>query len=225
VKANLKSLQVGGVASLRYLDKDVPSAFIKETVPSARLEMTGLTTDAQADLKNHGGPDKALCVYALEHYPYWEKRLNRQLPVAAFGENLSTVGLLETNLHIGDIYKVGETVVQVAQPRQPCFKLGARHHLPNFALWLQETGHTGFYFRCLHVGTIHEGDDIVLLEPHPAGITVAEANRVMHHDKKDTDAIKKLLDVTALSASWRKTLEGRLEGIYKSDEARLGKRQ
>jgi len=141
--------------------------------------------------------------------------------VAAFGENFTTRGLLESNVHIGDIFRVGGATVQVSQPRQPCFKLAARHDLPKLALWVQETGFTGFYFRCLEPGWVGPGEPITLLEANPHRVTVAEANRVMHQGKGDVAGVERVLAVPELSGNWCETFEKRLAGQVKSDRARL----
>jgi MOSC domain-containing protein YiiM len=221
VSAFVKSLNVGKVQTLLHANKEVASAFVKLPVDAAMLTTTGFVPDQQADLKNHGGVNKAVCVYALEHYPYWQERLGHSLPVAAFGENLTTSGLLESEVCIGDTFQLGEATVQVSQPRQPCFKLGARHNLPKLTLWVQESGLTGFYLRCLSPGLVKNGDAIICLEKHPARFSIAEANRIMHQDKNDVEAVQRILQIDELSPSWRKTFEARLMGFMKDDQVRL----
>lgn len=206
----LTAVQVGRTNALRSSGKVVPSAFVKRRVVGpAWLGELGLGGDEQADLKAHGGPDKAVCVYPGEHYAYWAERLARALPEAAFGENFTTRGLTENTVHIGDIFGVGEATVQVSQPRQPCFKLAARHEEPKLALWVQETGRTGFYFRCLEPGWVAPDQPVTLVERSPHGVTVAEANNVMYQDKNNAAGTERLLAVPELSGSWRKTLEKR----------------
>lgn len=215
--ARLVSLNVGTPAPLAYRGKHVPSGFRKSpTSGPLRLGKTNLDGDGQADLKNHGGPEKAVCVYPLEHYPYWEGRLGRRLGAGAFGENFSAEGLLEPGVCVGDVYRVGEAgrgaLVQVSQPRQPCFKLAARHRVKELALWVQQTGFTGFYFRVLEEGEVAAGDGIVLVDRPAPAATLAEANRVMHRDKDDLAAVRRLLAVPELSANWRRNFEKRLSG-------------
>lgn len=225
VKGRVASLQVGKPKPLAYRGKHVESGFVKESVSEpVWLSGTNLAGDEQADKRVHGGVEKAVCVYPLEHYPYWEKRLERGLPEAAFGENFSTGGLTESNVCIGDVFRVGDrsrgSVVQVSQPRQPCFKLGARHGIPELVLWVQETGLTGFYFRVLEEGEVQVGDEIMLVErPHPEA-SVAEANRVMHHDKHDREGLERLAAVKELAESWRGKFEKRLSGYSREDDSR-----
>jgi MOSC domain-containing protein YiiM len=218
----LFSLNVGTPGPLTYLGKEVPSSFVKTAVSSpVWLNRDGLSGDEQADLKNHGGLDKAVCVYPQEHYGYWSSRLHRELPVAAFGENFTAEGMLEEHVCIGDVYEVGGATVQVSQPRQPCFKLAARHEEPKLALWVQETGLTGFYFRCFNAGWVSVGEFLRLVHRHPREIKVAEANRLMHHDKDDIEGLERLLAVNELSLSWRRTFERRLLGQMNSTGERL----
>lgn len=122
---------------------------------------------------------------------------------------------------IGDIYRIGSAVVQVSQPRQPCFKLAARHGIKELALWVQKTGITGFYFRCLESGEVRVDDDIVLIKRPTRSVSIIEANRVMHRDKHDTVSIERLLAVPELSASWQRALEKRLSGAVENAAPRL----
>ncbi|USG66459.1 MOSC domain-containing protein [Brevibacillus ruminantium] len=218
----LVSLNIGKPVNFTYQGKDVHTGIFKTpTAETLFLSRENLEGDGQADLVYHGGPDKAVCVYPHEHYAYWEERLNRKLMPAAFGENVTTAGLLEDEVCIGDVYQLGEAIVQVTQPRQPCHKLAKKHDVPQLALWVQETGYTGYYFRVLQEGHVSPDSTLSLIERHPAGITVKEANRVMHHDKQDREATKRILAVAELSGSWRKTFEKRLHGEVTDTAKRL----
>lgn len=214
MNARLVSLNIGEPQLLvphSSPDKNVFSGIFKSPVSGAVwLGETGLEGDGQADLKNHGGPDKAVCVYPLEHYPYWTRRLRRDLPEGAFGENFTGEGLLESSVHIGDIYEVGDALVQVSQPRQPCFKLAARYNVKELALWVRETGFTGFYLRCLKPGAVQEGDKVLLVERTSSALTVAEANNIMNAGGAGVADVERLLMESALSVSWRRTLVERL---------------
>lgn len=211
MKARLVSLNVGTPKPLPHGEVTVASAIVKRPVTGPlRLEPEGLVGDEQADRKNHGGVDKALCVYALEHYPHWAARLGRELPHASFGENISAEGLLEHEVCIGDVYRIGTATVQVSQPRQPCFKLATRHGAPKLAIWVQESGWTGFYFRVLEPGELQAGEAVSLLDRPAHGITVSEANRAMYGG--DGEAAARMLELPELSASWRRTFERRLAG-------------
>lgn len=222
MEARLSSLNVGTPAPMDHRGKTVSSGIVKTPVSGPLwLSRIGLEGDAQADLKNHGGPEKAVCVYPLEHYPYWEERLGRTLRPGSFGENFGVEGLVEPGVCIGDTYRVGRATVQVSQPRQPCFKLAARHGVKELALWVQETGFTGFYLRCLESGTVSPGDGIEWISRPEGTVSVAEANRVMHRDRRDVAGIERLLSVAELSANWRRTLTKRLSGAMESTAPRL----
>ncbi|GGO29968.1 MOSC domain-containing protein [Deinococcus humi] len=226
IGARIKQLSVGLPAPLPYRDGMVPSGFVKTPVNwGLQLGREGLQGDGQADRQYHGGPEKAVCVYPGEHYPYWEQLLGRSLGPAAFGENFRVVGLTERAVCIGDIVKVGKAVVQVSQPRQPCFKLAARHDVPKFTLWVQKTGLTGWYFRVLEAGEVRAGARLSLVSRSGNAVTIQEANRVMHRDKLDYAAIERLLSQQGLSRSWRATFEKRLGGSFEDTTARLNGRQ
>ncbi|NOU93892.1 MOSC domain-containing protein [Paenibacillus sp. LMG 31456] len=198
--------------TIDYKGKLLETGIFKEPVNrSLMLSFSQLEGDGQGDMINHGGEDKAVCVYCEEHYSYWEDKLQRKLSYGAFGENFTVTGLLESDIHIGDIFAVGEAVVQVSQPRQPCFKLGWKHKMPELPEQVQDTGFTGYYFRVLKEGTVSAGDDIRLIERHALAITAAEANRLKYHDKTDLAGIHTLLAVEALADSWRKSFEKRLK--------------
>ncbi len=204
------------------------SAIFKSAVEEPRfLHKTNLDGDAQADLKNHGGPDKALCVYAYEHYAHWQQQFSLpELPLGAFGENFTTLGLHERTLCIGDILVVGEFVdgaqevrVQVSQPRQPCWKLARRWQIGDLAEQVQNTGYTGWYFRVLQEGLVQPGDALHLLErPYPH-LTLSEANRIMHHNKEDWQTIAEFMQCPLLSASWRNSLRRRINFHAPADVA------
>lgn len=207
----LISLNVGKTTSLLYNRKTVESGILKfPAEKSVFLSKTGFTGDEQADLVHHGGEDKAVCVYASEHFPYWEEKLGQPMVFGAFGENMTVKGLLETDIHIGDIFHIGEAIVQISQPRQPCFKLAARYKKPKLPLLVQETGFTGFYFRVLKEGTVHPGDRFICEKKHPLAITIAFANQIMYERTPPRHLLQQLLAVEELAESWRAPLSKKL---------------
>lgn len=209
----LVSINIGKVLEGTFKGKTALSGIYKEPVAqSVRLGLTGIEGDEQADLVNHGGPDKAVCVYSRDHYSHWEQVLGRSLPVGAFGENFTVEGLSENEVRIGDIYRIGDAVVQVSQPRQPCWKLAMKWSLDELPALVTEKGATGFYFRVLEPGFVRTGA-IQLVERHPAGITVTEANRVMYGERTDKDGLGKMLTLDVLADSWRNTFTKRLNRL------------
>ncbi|MGN4422892.1 MOSC domain-containing protein [Bacillus cereus group sp. MYBK30-1] len=191
---------------------------VKEPVFLSFLKFNG---DGQADLVHHGGVDKAVCVYSGDHYPYWEKELNQELVYGAFGENITVRGMREEDVCIGDTFQFGKATVQITQPRQPCFKLAKKYNIPKLPLYFQDTGYTGFYFRVLKEGWISPVDTLKLLKSDPKGVSVSFANRIMHKEKQNFEGLKRILEVNALSASWRKTFEKRIKGEEINTKERL----
>ena len=194
------------------MERPWTTGFFKEPVVGAvRIDRFNLEGDGQADLINHGGLDKAVCVYPADHYPSWRRELNIPLPFGAFGENFTVEGLTEEFVCIGDIWTAGGAATfQVSQPRQPCWKLARRWQIKTLALQVQQTGKTGWYFRVLSEGEVTADKAMSLLHrPHPDW-TVARANRIMHRDKNNLREAAELCAVPPLSESWRETLAKRL---------------
>jgi MOSC domain-containing protein YiiM len=221
----LKSVQVGlprqhGMdGATDPMDRTWASGFYKEPVVGpVRVGFINLAGDGQADRTNHGGPDKAVCVYPADHYGFWRADLGLPaLPFGAFGENFTVAGLTEGDVCVGDVWAVGDAVFQVSQPRQPCWKLARRWRVKDLALRVQQTGRTGWYFRVLTEGVVSPGQPLVLVErPYPAW-TVERANRVMHHQKDDVRAAAELAALPLLSESWRVTLTRRAEQNVQPD--------
>lgn len=210
-KIEIISVNVGRPGPLPYQNKAVPSGIAKKPVSGPlQLSRVNLDGDEQADLVHHGGPDKAVCVYCVEHYPYWESLIGRALSFGAFGENMTVRGLTELEVCIGDTFQWGEAVVQISQPRQPCFKLAAKHGLPDLPNRIEETGYTGYYFRVLKEGLVSADSELRRLERHPQGITVAYANRIRYQEKTNAAAMERLLQLPELSESWQASFRKRL---------------
>lgn len=206
------------------MDQLWTTGFFKEPVQGpVLLRTTNLEGDGQADRVHHGGVDKAVLAYSAEHYPDWRRSMEQpSLPFGAFGENFTVTGLTEADVCIGDTWQVGdEVVMQVSQPRQPCWKLVRRWRIKTLVLQVQQTGRTGWYFRVLSEGTVAAGTRLVLRErPHPVW-TVERANRVMHLEKKNVQAALELAAVPLLSESWRMTLIDRAQKREADPKKRL----
>lgn len=203
--------QMGSERAENPLDQPWSSGFFKDpTVGPVWLGRTNLAGDGQADQKNHGGPDKAVLAYATEHYSEWRRELDRpDLPYGAFGENFAIAGLTEATVCIGDTYAVGPTLVQVSQPRQPCWKLGRRWRLEELVTRVQQTGRTGWYLRVLEEGNVEPNLPVLLLErPFPEW-PVARATETMLRRQDDPGAAAELAACPLLSSTWRRTLNGR----------------
>lgn len=204
--------EVVGEGSGAWWDKPWRTGFHKQPVEGpCWLGYQGFAGDEQADRAVHGGVDKAVCVYPSEHYPFWRESLALPgMPLGAFGENLTTQGLLESNVCIGDIFVLGETRVQITQPRQPCWKLARRWRIKNLALRVEQTGYTGFYFRVLRHGQVRAGDTLTLESRPHAEWTILRCNQIMHHEPQDIDGAAGLATVDPLSGSWKDRLWSRV---------------
>jgi MOSC domain-containing protein YiiM len=169
-----------------------------------------LDGDGQADLENHGGVDKAVYAYPAEHYGIWAERLKRSpFPYGQFGENLTVAGMVETDVHIGDVYRVGGALLQVAQPRAPCYKLALKMGRPWFPREFLRSGRVGFYLRVLAEGPVQAGDAIERVEREPEILTVREASRLRYLDPEDVEGARRALRVRALPRRWREEFEAR----------------
>jgi MOSC domain-containing protein YiiM len=208
MSAQLVSVNVATAQPLDYGSRTVFSGIFKAAVAGpVKLARLGLAGDEQADHRYHGGPDKAVNVYPSEHYAHWTGILGKPCLPGAFGENFTTTGLLEDEVAIGDVFRVGSALVQVTQPRQPCRKLAAKHRQPQLVLWVEESGRTGFYLRSIEAGEVQAGDRFERVERPAELVTISEANRILRHHKHDRKMLKRLHKVEALSKAWRDDLE------------------
>lgn len=206
------AVSVGEPAYIGDLDngKPVMSGIFKalvtgETIAVGKMNLAG---DRQADLRAHGGVDKAIYVYPSEHLPGWTVELGFDMPLGpnAFGENLTTSGIVETDACIGDVWKWGSALVQISQPRGPCYKLEMKLDRPGLIPVFTQSGRTGMYLRVLEPGDAPVAGPIELVERHPVGLTVWEANHArMIGD--DPALIEKALRVPELAHAWSKGLK------------------
>ena len=190
------------------------SAIAKEPVPvGVRLWLStgNLAGDAQADLSVHGGPDKAVYAYPSEHLVTWSSEFGEPFGHAAFGENLSLRGLIEAEAGIGDVWKWDDALLQVCQPRWPCFKLALHRRSREVQQWMRASGRTGWYLRVLRPGEVVVGSPIEVTRRDPAGLTVEDAHLAMSdrhlHNRTRTEA---LAEHEALANEWRLPLQQRL---------------
>ena len=189
----------------------VETGIFKEPV-EGRVALRGvnLDGDGQADLRFHGGVDKAVYAYPVEHYAYWKDELQRErMPFGLFGENFTTEGILERDVCIGDCLKIGTAVLQVTQPRVPCFKLGIKMGDPRFVRTFLHSRRSGFYLRVLQEGEVGAGDRIEIVERDTARLSVHDIH-VIHFRESDTvdvEGLRRAISVAALSAEWRGELE------------------
>lgn len=192
---------------------------------SARLWLgtEGLRGDEQADRRFHGGPEKALHHYARDHYPGWLAELGERAVLAApgaFGENISTSGLTEADVCVGDVFRAGTALIQVSQARQPCWKLDHRFGQRGMAARVQASGRTGWYYRVLQEGWLCAGDTLALCErPHPQW-SLARVQDVLNRRVLDTDVLHALAALPELSPNWRALFEKRAQAGQVEDWTR-----
>lgn len=209
----LVSVNISLPTDVEYNGQTISTGIFKEPVSGRVLvEKTNLAGDGQADLTVHGGEFKAVYVYPYKHYDWWQQQLQRNdFAYGQFGENFTVAEMMEDAVHIGDQFQIGSAVVQVTQPREPCYKLAIRMGRPEFPKLFLASGRVGFYLRVLQTGDVGAGDTIELIQNDPEGISITEAWRLMYYDKNNLENIQRLLKIESLGPQWRKSLEKRLQ--------------
>jgi len=197
------NLAIGKPKEFNWNNKKELSAIGKSSVQAVELKKAGFVGDDVANHQFHGGPDRAVCLYPFEHYSYWEEMFQKKLILPAFGENITATGMVEEQVCIGDIYKLGDTVVQVTQGRVPCATISNYNQEKQFLKKVVETTLTGYFFRVLEEGTITLDSQISLVEKHSKEISVSFATQILFHQKQDKTSIEKILTVDALAEDWR----------------------
>jgi MOSC domain-containing protein YiiM len=199
---------------VRFGDAVVTTGIQKRAVPGpVSLGTTNLEGDGQADLRHHGGPDKAVYAYTQESISYWERELGGGgLSPGAFGENFTVEGMTDDAVCLGDVYRVGGAVVQATQPRVPCDKLGLAFGDPRFVKRFLRSGRTGFYLRVLEEGVVEAGDDIERIERGAERVSIADLLTLRFFDARNRKAIETVLASRALSQAWRDEFSDLLAG-------------
>lgn len=213
VKARIDHLLIGAVAPLGA--QETPSGIDKHPMAHRLwLGTTGFAGDAQGDRKHHGGPDKAVHHYAFEHYDIWREEIGALPALArpgAFGENLSTTGLNEDNVALGDVFRIGGALIEVSQGRQPCWKLNIRFGVPDMALRVQRSGRTGWYYRVLEQGFVAPGDTMTLVDRRMQDWPLRRLWRTLYVDTLNRDELVAMAALPHLPESWRRYAQRRLE--------------
>ncbi len=208
------SVNVGLPREVEWKHRRVNTAIFKApvdgTIPVRKLNLDG---DRQADLTVHGGPDKAVYGYPLEHYDYWRKIIpETPSTLGAFGENLTTQGVLEKDLNIGDHVRVGTALLQVAQPRMPCYKLQVRFDRDDMTRLFAHSLRCGFYFSVIEEGAIKAGDAIEIVQRDEHRVSIAEVNELYYTQDIDRDLLERALQVPGLTVESRSMLLSRADG-------------
>ncbi|MFJ7929558.1 MOSC domain-containing protein [Peribacillus sp. NPDC096448] len=197
------TLAVGKPKEYDWNNKKEVSAIGKSFVHVVELKKSGLVGDDVANHKFHGGIDRAVCLYPFEHYSYWEKIFQKKLAPPAFGENITATGMLEEQVCIGDIFKIGDTILQVTQGRVPCATISKYNQEKHFLKKVVETTLTGYFFRVLVEGSMNCDSEINLVEKDSKEISVSFATQILFHRQQDKTSIEKILTVDALAEDWR----------------------
>jgi MOSC domain-containing protein YiiM len=208
----LISLNVAKPRLTIYKGTTISTGIFKMPVAGpVQLRTLNLDGDRQADLSVHGGPFKAVYAYPSEHYELWRSELpGTDLPWGVFGENFTTEGLFEPDLHIGDRLRIGTAVLMVRQPRLPCYKLAARFQRDDMIERFLDSGRSGFYFSVEREGAVQTGDEFEILSREPQGITIEEINRLYSKDRYNRSLIEKALATAALPDESREYYARRL---------------
>jgi len=203
------SIQVGVPRTFQYGGQNVVTSIFKKQVPGpVRLRTLNLEGDTQSDLKVHGGRDKAVYAYSYDAYDWWKRtRPNDTFESGAMGENLSVDQMPEDQLFIGDTFEIGEAVVQITQPRFPCYKLGMKFNDPAILKQFMKLERPGIYFRVLKEGEIDVQQEFELIDQEAVRISVHELFTINRTAPADPSRIREILKLKSLNEQWREEFE------------------
>ena len=204
---NILSVNVGQPRELQLEGRVVLTSIFKSPVQGRlKVQKHNIEGDRQADLRVHGGPNKAVYAYASESYSHWRQELpDSDLVFGAFGENLTLSGLTEEDAQIGDRYQVGSSVLEVTQPRMPCFKLNLRFNRGDMVKRFWRNGHSGIYFAIYEEGELQVGDEIHLLHREVNSVSIADVVRLYKRERHDPELLERALRAP-LSGSWKQEI-------------------
>lgn len=209
------SVNVGLPREVEWKHMRVSTAIFKQpvegSIPIRKLNLDG---DRQADLTVHGGPDKAVYGYPIEHYDYWREKLLQMPPgVGVFGENLTTRDVLEENLNIGDQVRVGTALLQVAQPRMPCYKLQVRFDREDMTKLFAISRRSGFYFSVIEEGEVKEGNALEIVHRDEHRVSVAQINDLYYTKRIDAELLDRVLQLPSLTSESRSAILSRVGAL------------
>ena len=220
----LKSVNVSLPKKVAHEGKAVATGIFKEPVAGRiMLRTLNLEGDGQADRWGHGGAFRAVYVYSFENYEYWADTLGRDdFTIGQFGENFSVEGMLDDEICIGDVFRIGDALVEVSQPRIPCYKLALKFGIEGFQNQFLKSGRVGFYLRVLEEGEVGAGDEIILVKREPQCMTVETVSKLLFFDQNNIKATEKALHIPALSHGWKGSFAERLIKAGKVTETTPG---
>ncbi|ECP5283097.1 MOSC domain-containing protein [Campylobacter lari] len=209
--SSIKSLQIGKIKNYNKFH----SAFIKDIYLNSLQIYTDYILDNEiADKIHHGNLEKVVFANNVQNYILWNNYLNKYLNFGEMGENLSIDGLNENNVCCGDIHEIGTCILQVSQPRKPCFKISSIHNHLNFTQEIFKNGRTGWYYRVLKEGIINKNDKIKILQKDEANLSIMELNQLFFNPFKNSSSLEKLEKISTLAKGWKESIQARLNHTY-----------
>lgn len=201
------SLNIGQPETLTdYHGKSFTSCVRKKPIDKeVKISFNGLVGDSVVDTSNHGGPHRAVHIFSVEHYTFFNNKNGLALPVPAFGENITIQGYTEHDANVGDILKLGEAIIQISQPTERCSTMGKALHQPKLLKWIHEKLMTGFYARVLQPGIFSKNSPIELVEKGPTELNINHLNKLLFEGKKDLDRLNRACEFEVLSPHWIKS--------------------
>jgi len=208
---HISSVNIGEAKTISWRGKDIQTGIYKYPVKQAiYLGNEDVENDHVIDRRYHGGLDKACYLFSKDHYSFWkEKYPNLDWDYGMFGENLTISSFNENRISIGDIFKIGEAIVQITQPRQPCFKLGVRFGTQKMVKQFVESGHSGAYVRVIKTGNVKKDDEMILQEQMKNSMSLGDIFRLLYDNHASIKDVKKALLIESLAQSCKNDLKKR----------------
>lgn len=210
--AKLKSIQISEIKTIKDENKTWETGSFKTAIKDCFVENLGLVGDKVSDTRYHGGIDKAVFANSFINYPKWQNFLQRSEPLdyGALAENLTIDLIDEADVFIGDVHKIGEAILEISQPREPCWKIGQKWHNKYFTKYIYETGETGWYYRVLQAGEIKQNDEIELVKRVNSKVSIKKANEILRDPKSNMELCEYLLNLEVLALDWKNSLKKKL---------------
>ena len=200
----INSVNISSGKTVRWQGRSIRTGIFKEPVAGRiAVHAVNLEGDKQSDLRVHGGADKAIYSYDVEDYLFWNRALDSELTAGAFGENLTTEGILDRDVYVGDTFRVGTALLQAVQPRLPCFKLGLRFDDDQMPDRFMTAERWGIYFRVLEQGSVAAGDEVEFVSRDPNRVRIADLPRILRGELIDEDLIRRALAVQSMAIGWK----------------------